>query len=230
MNDLSLVITAGLFSLGGVFLGALLTPVTQLYLERMRERRAADRAKSLVAGELLHAQLMLRSISEMNQKPHVEDIDGMLPTAAWREHRSSLADKVHGELWEQLTIAYARLEVERTLLLVWSRLPPMTPVEKEEAQGRELFSHELGELRRRLGGGSMGWPDETYYQLKPRLARLNDDLKQYLARLSNDELKNDAVLAQLKQRAKELGDLNRELGDGGVWFAEINDEIDRRLK
>jgi ABC-type branched-subunit amino acid transport system permease subunit len=73
MKDLLLVVAAGLFSLGGVFLGALLMPLTQLYLERKREQRAADRAKLLVAGELLHAQLILRAASVSRDWPHVED-------------------------------------------------------------------------------------------------------------------------------------------------------------
>jgi len=54
MPDLQLIWT-GLLPLIGIVLGALLTTGTQLYLERKRERRAADRAKRLVAGELLQA-------------------------------------------------------------------------------------------------------------------------------------------------------------------------------
>jgi len=62
--DSHLVIAGGLFSLGGVLLGGLLTPLTQLFLERKRERRVANRAKLLVAGELLQAQLILRAVAK----------------------------------------------------------------------------------------------------------------------------------------------------------------------
>ena len=69
--QVQLVVAAGLFSLGGVALGALLTPLTQLYLEKKREQRAADCAKLLVAGELLHAQLVLSATSELEHWPPV---------------------------------------------------------------------------------------------------------------------------------------------------------------
>ena len=80
--DLHLVIAGGLFSLGGVLLGGLLTPLTQLFLEWKRERRAADRAKLLVAAELLHAQMMLRSASKGRHWPTIEDLNAFLPTSA----------------------------------------------------------------------------------------------------------------------------------------------------
>jgi hypothetical protein len=90
---LQLVIAAGLFSLGGVVIGALLTTFTQLYLERKREQRAADQAKLLVAGELQHAQLVLGAVSKGEHWPVVENVDAFLPTSAWRENRASMADE-----------------------------------------------------------------------------------------------------------------------------------------
>ena len=77
--DLHLVIAGGLFSLGGVLLGGLLTPLTQLFLERKRKRRVADRAKLLVAAELLHAQMTLRSVSKGKLWPPIEDLNAFLP-------------------------------------------------------------------------------------------------------------------------------------------------------
>jgi hypothetical protein len=92
-ESLQLVVAAELFSLGGVFLGALLTPLTQLYLEKKRQQRSANRAKILVAGELLHAQLMLRTASKGKHWPPVEDGKAFLPTSAWQENRTSLATR-----------------------------------------------------------------------------------------------------------------------------------------
>jgi hypothetical protein len=106
---LQLVIAAGLFSLGGVVIGALLTTFTQLYLERKREQRAADRAKLLVAGELLHAQRILRVVSADKIWPPFEDLNAFLPTSAWQENRSSVAGKVDEDLWNQLVMAYQGL-------------------------------------------------------------------------------------------------------------------------
>jgi len=58
----------------------------------------------------------------------------------------------------------------------------------------------------------------------------NDDFKRWLDGLSDDDLKKDDVIAKVTQIAKDLGELNRDLGDNGAWSAEINDEINRRLK
>lgn len=228
MNNLSVVVATGLFTLGGVLLGGLLTPLTQLYLERNREQRAADRAKVLVAGELLHAQLMLRTAADMKHWLPVEDINGLLPTSAWRENRSSFAGKVDKDLWDQLIVGYARLEVERARFVQASRLPPLTPLPAEEAQGLRLFSYQLAQLGRKLDGFGLAWLDEIQHQFKPRLANLNDNFRQHLDGLSDADLKKE--IAEVKARAKELGEVNRDLGDGGAWSAEINGEIERRLK
>src|SRR5690349_20064501 len=91
---LQLVIAAGLFFLGGVVVGALLSPLTQLFLEMKREQRAAERAKRLIAGELLKAELSLRTAAEGKHWRPVEDVDGFLPTSVWRENRSGLAGMV----------------------------------------------------------------------------------------------------------------------------------------
>ncbi len=56
-------LTTGLFTLGGVIVGAVASAGNQVYLERKREEREADRAKQLVAGELLHLQMIFRSAS-----------------------------------------------------------------------------------------------------------------------------------------------------------------------
>ena len=126
-------------------------------------------------------------------------------------------------------MAYAILQNDRARFLAFSRPPTLTALPTKEAQGLKLFSYELGQLRRQLGSGG-GWPDEIQLQLKPRLASLNDDFKRTLDGLSDDDLKEDAVIAKVKQQAKELGELNRDLGDDGAWSAEINEEIERRLK
>src|SRR5687767_6895112 len=94
-----LVVATGLFSLGGVFLGALLTPFTQLIVEWKRERRTIAQGKLLVAGELLNAQLILRSVAKGETWPYMEDVNACLPTSAWQENRSSFAGEVDEDLW-----------------------------------------------------------------------------------------------------------------------------------
>ena len=158
---LQLVVAAGLFSLGGVVIGALLTPLTQLCLERKREQRAANRAKLLVAGELLHAQLMLRAALKCKHWPPVEDMNAFLPTSAWQENRSSLVDHVDEDLWNQLVMTYAGLEIDRARCVQASRLLWETPLPEEEAEGFRKISNDLGRLRRKLGGGGE-WLDERH--------------------------------------------------------------------
>jgi hypothetical protein len=156
---LQIVIATGLFSLGGVVIGGLLTTLTQLYLERRREQRAADQAKLLVAGELLHAQLVLLTASKCKHWPVVENVDSFLPTSAWRENRASLVRTVNEDLWEELVMAYALLETDRARFIAADRLPALTPLPAKQAQELKEAFLNLGRLRRKLVGGG-GWLDE----------------------------------------------------------------------
>lgn len=163
--DLYLVIAGGLFSLGGVLLGGLLTPLTQLFLEWKRERRAAHQAKLLVAAELLHAQIVLRTASQSKYWPLVEDVNAFLPTSAWQENRSRLVGKVHEDLWNQLVMAYALLETDRARFLLMCRSPAPEALPAKEAEGLKQTCFDLGRLRRNLGGGG-AWLDEIEEKLK----------------------------------------------------------------
>jgi len=163
--DLHLVIAGGLFSLGGVLLGGLLTPLTQLFLEWKRERRAADRAKLLVAAELLHAQMTLRSVSKGGHWLPIEDLNAFLSTSAWRENRSSIAGKVSEDLWVHIVMAYTDLEMDRSRFAAANKIPATTPLGEEVANGMKESSNKLGRLRRQLGVGG-GWLDEFEEKLK----------------------------------------------------------------
>jgi hypothetical protein len=163
--DLHLVIAGGLFSLGGVLLGGLLTPLTQLFLEWKREQRAAYRAKLLVAAELLQAEMILRSVSDGGNWPPIEDIDPFLPTSAWRENRSSIAGKVNEDLWVQIVMAYTLLEHDRSRFVVANKIPKTTPLTAEVAEGMKKSADNLGRLRRQLGVGG-GWLDEIEEKLR----------------------------------------------------------------
>ena len=152
--DLQLVIATGLFSLGGVLLGGLLTPLTQHFLERKRERRAAYRAKLLVAAELLQAEMILGTVSDGGNWLPTEDPDAFLPTSAWRENRSSLAGMVNEDLWVQLVMAYTLLEIDRARFVNGNRLPAGTPLGAGVAQGMKDECGNLDRLRRKLGVGA----------------------------------------------------------------------------
>jgi hypothetical protein len=166
--DLKLVIATGLFSLAGVLLGGLLVPLTQLFLERKRERRAGDRARLLVAAELLQAQFVLRSTSQGGRWPPIEDLEAFLPTSAWRENRAKMASMVDQDLWFQLVLAYSVLEIDRARFAIANKLPAPTALPVEVAKGMKETSHRLGQLRRQLGLGG-GWLDEIVDKLTPEL-------------------------------------------------------------
>lgn len=159
MPDTQTVIATGLFTLGGVVLGALLTPFTQLLLEWMRERRASHRAKLLVAAELLHAQLTLRTASTSDNWICWEDPKAHLPTSAWKENRASLVGHIDEDLFNELVMTYAILEIDLERFFLVSRIPTQTPLPKKIAGEMAAYSNTLGQLRRKLGGGG-GWADE----------------------------------------------------------------------
>ena len=159
MPSLQLVVAAGLFSLGGVVLGALLTPVTQLFLENRREARAADRAKLLVAEELLQVQLTLRTASKLERWYVVRDGKDFLPTSIWRENRSSLVGNVSEDLWNDLIMTYSVIEAERARIVLANDLPPQTPIPAATADEIKRLSDDVGNLRRKLGGTGR-WLDE----------------------------------------------------------------------
>src|SRR6266851_99180 len=107
------VLASGIFGLLGVIVGVVGTTGTQIFLDWKRGRREGDRAKQLVAGELLHIELLMRSISIARGWPSHADADEFLPTSAWRENRTRLAGRIDGDLWERLVRAYAILELDR---------------------------------------------------------------------------------------------------------------------
>jgi hypothetical protein len=113
----------------------------------------------LVAGGLLQAQMMLRAFSRGKYWPTVEDVKAFLPTSAWQENRSSLADELAEDVWTELVMVYGTLEIDRARFVIASRLPAETLLPAKEAESMKQFSDDLGRLRRKLGIGG-GWLDE----------------------------------------------------------------------
>jgi hypothetical protein len=212
-----------------VIVGAVASTGSQVYLEKKREEREADRAKKLVAGELLHLQLVFRGAAASNNWPAFEDAKALLPNSAWEMHRTGLADTIDEDLWDQIVMTYALLEYDRERFAVAAKLGPGHPVSEEEAASLRQTGFHIGRLRRRLTGGGGGWLDEFTEEIKPELEILGDSFMQLLNELSDDDLRNDAKIAELKERATELGGLKRTAGDDGAWLAGFNEELNRRL-
>ncbi|MGW5918509.1 hypothetical protein ACWFPY_05925 [Nocardia fluminea] len=221
---------SGLFALGGVLLGALVTPFTQLALEKMREKRAAIRAKRVVASELLHIQLVLVSASEVSKWTPFGDLDAFLPTSVWRENRLTLATNVDDELFERLTIAYASLEADRAALNIASQMAVAPALSESQALSFKVTSYKLGQLRRKLvpSGGWLG-ADEVGYANANRLTQVAERFYQSLDKYTDDELRNADKLASVKKLGTEIGQLAEDMGDGGTLLGQINSRINQRL-
>jgi hypothetical protein len=211
-------LATGLFTLGGVIVGAVASTGSQVYLDRKREEREADRAKQLVVGELLHLQLVLSSASQGMGWPPIDDVGAFLPNSAWQEHRSRLADVVDEDLWDKLVMAYALLEIDRMRFATAAKLAPDRTLTDSEAASLRQTAYHLGRLRRRLGDGGGGWPDEIFEEH-------SESFMQWVDGLSADDLENEAVIVQAKQWAHELAELKRDGGD--AWLAAINRRLER---
>ncbi|MFF7250527.1 hypothetical protein ACFZBU_42435 [Embleya sp. NPDC008237] len=206
------------FTLGAVFMGAVASTGGESYLEMRREKREADRAKQLVAGELLQAQMIFFATAKGTHWPPIEAADAFLPTSAWQEYRSRLADTVDKDLWEQLVMTYSLLELDRARFVMAGKLAPEKLLAPSDAVGLMQEGCKLGRLRRRLGGGGGGWPEE---ELRP----LEDRLREAVDGLSQGDPENDTKIAELKQVATELAALKP--GDDGAWLARINEQLER---
>ncbi len=209
-------LATGLFALGGVLLGAGASTGSQVYLENKRERRAEDRAKRLVAGELLHVQMIFRSVAAGTHWPPIEDVDSYLPNSAWQQNRLRLAGVVDEDLWDQLVRAYALLQADRARFVTAARLERKPLAPSEAASLRQTGNH-LGRLRRRLGAGGGRWLDEIAEEA-------TDTFMQWFDGLSAEDLQQDAVVVQVKELANEPARLRGD--DGAAWLTDLN----RRLE
>jgi hypothetical protein len=104
-------VTAAIFGLVGVVVGALATGGTQLYLEWRRERLAFKRAKRLIAAELLHNAVSFKAISDYRE---VAPFKGGFPvaTSAWEDGRADLL-RLDDDLFALLAQTYGLLVLER---------------------------------------------------------------------------------------------------------------------
>jgi hypothetical protein len=183
-------VTTGLFTLGGVLLGGLLTPLTNYLLDMGRERKSTNRAKLLVAAELQQSQGVLLAVSNSKSWAFGEEaVDSLLPTSAWRENRTNLVGKINEDLWERLVLDYTLLETDRARFTSWSRSPTPYRIPEKEAKALNEFATELGRRRRQLGSG--GWfkkeaKEHLIETLEMKRVQLNAKIKD---RPGSDKLK-----------------------------------------
>jgi len=104
---------------------------------------------------------MLRALSksELKHWPHVHDAAAVLPTSAWRDHRDSLADVLDEDLWNELVLAHATLEMDRGRLAQAMDHPAGVPLTDAAIEVLKSDVINLERLRRALGGGG-GWVED----------------------------------------------------------------------
>jgi type II secretory pathway pseudopilin PulG len=153
-------IATGLFTLVGVLIGAFASVVGPALLERSRERDEFERAKRLVAAELIHAQMTFRTASIGTHWPPIEDPEVLLPTSAWNDCRAILAGRLPGDMWEALTLQYAALQSHRVVFADRARMAPNAPLDPAAAAALAEMGQKLGRLRRKVWDGGGGWADE----------------------------------------------------------------------
>lgn len=91
---------AALSGLGGAIIGALASVGAVVWLDKSKEKRAAARAKRLIAGELLQAHTVLESLILFGPFRAPVDMAQMLPMSAWQEfgaHLEGVTDDVRDE-------------------------------------------------------------------------------------------------------------------------------------
>jgi hypothetical protein len=167
------VLAAGLFSIVGVVVGSVLNPLNQLYLDGKQRRRAAKLAKKLIAGELLQAQNFYGATVRGAAWPVFEDINALLPTAAWQEHKANLVDHVDDDVWNNLLLMYLMIEMDRQRFISANKMATPPPLQAKQAVELAQAFKELGTLRKALGAGG-GFPNDIQKELEATLAKIQD--------------------------------------------------------
>jgi hypothetical protein len=209
-------LATGLFTLGGVIVGAGASTWGQVYLESKREKREADRAKRMVAGELLHLQLVLRAAAVGPEWPLVRDVN------AQRAERGaagvSLSPGRHGgRRLVQPTrddVRGARGHPSAVRHGLRPRRQAARGFRRDKSDALVVQAGPLAQNARRHRGG---WPDEIVEDTVASFMQIFD-------RLSDDDLNNESQVARVKDIANSLAPLKH---DGDAWLAEINRRLER---
>jgi hypothetical protein len=156
------ILEAGLLSLLGVALGALLSPLTESLRDSRRAKRAVQQAKRLVAAELLQAQAFYGAAFKMTGWPAFTDITDLVPTSAWRENKAALVGHVDDDVWNKLVLMYSVLELDRQRFTTAMAFPALKG--EREVRGLKQSYLDLGRLHKSLGG-TAAFPDEAQIEL-----------------------------------------------------------------
>lgn len=138
--------TAAIFGLLGVLIGAMTAGGFELFFERRRDRADLRQAKRLVAGEI-HTQWLHHDLLLHEGRLPRHDLDKLMPTAAWEENSAVLARHLTDELWGFLSMGEHATQRTGEVLM---REAPETPIAPEWTaklqNGRDLLASAYREL------------------------------------------------------------------------------------
>ena len=119
--------TAAIFGLLGVVVGALVTGGVDYFMARRREKGELRQSSRLVADELHSLWLVVDLILERGQllpeRLPGEDAELLFATSSWHAHKAVLARALPQKEWSALATIYATVESMRVVILRTPDLP-----------------------------------------------------------------------------------------------------------
>lgn len=104
-------VTAGIFALAGVLVGALSTAVSAWFFERRKEKRSLLVAARLVREDVVQAGPCLETLLGRGW------FEGLsLEIASWSEHRAQLAASLPKDAWDEIANAMAGVARIQTMI------------------------------------------------------------------------------------------------------------------
>lgn len=146
----TLAIIAAVSGLVGVILGGLITGGFQVFLDERTNRRALQRAKRVVAGELLQVQIVLRAEAKTTSWTSYSDVNATLPVGAWEENREYIAT-IDEDLFSHLVGVYTLITMLRNAFVTAQDASPPLTKKPDHVQMMTTLVPAIDVLRQRLG-------------------------------------------------------------------------------
>jgi hypothetical protein len=146
------VILTAVFGIVGVIVGAIVTGGTQLFIDWRKEQRAVARAKRLVAGELLQARLILRTLHRLQRWPS-PDVLALLSTDVWQQHNFYLS-LLDPTVWDNLVGLYAEFA---TMWVVANAFTAGDAIQADMLATMKSTDEHLAAIRQQLGAQEVPW-------------------------------------------------------------------------
>ena len=144
--------SAAIFGLLGVVVGAVLTGGVDYVMARRQEKAELRQSTRLVADELHSLWLMVDLILERGQLPPArlpgEEAERLFSTDSWQAHKPVLARGLRQEQWRALATVYAAVESMRVVIL---RTPDL-PLDTEGSSALIEMRDQTAQLYTRLTG------------------------------------------------------------------------------